>query len=129
MRGRPSRYTLQPPMRLTRPDVMRGPRFSSTAPVQTWMASPGGRRDDRQVSKERLLDLCDAARGASLCASVFMCEAQSYSTTRGNAAIRNFAAAYGTRINVSCGSALLMTRLNRIHGGQIALHHNAQASL
>jgi hypothetical protein len=34
MRGRPSRYTVQPPMNLTRPDVMRGPRFCSTAPRQ-----------------------------------------------------------------------------------------------
>jgi hypothetical protein len=34
MRWRPSRYTVQPPMSLTRPDVMRGPRFTSTAPVQ-----------------------------------------------------------------------------------------------
>jgi hypothetical protein len=32
MRGRPSRYTVQPPMSLTRPDVMRGPRFTSIGP-------------------------------------------------------------------------------------------------
>jgi hypothetical protein len=32
MRGRPGRYTVQPPMSLTRPDVMRGPRFTSTGP-------------------------------------------------------------------------------------------------
>jgi hypothetical protein len=34
MRGRPSRYNVQPPMSLTRPEVMRGPRFTSTGPVQ-----------------------------------------------------------------------------------------------
>jgi hypothetical protein len=34
MRGRPSRYNVQPPMSLTRPDVMRGPRFTSTGPRQ-----------------------------------------------------------------------------------------------
>jgi hypothetical protein len=34
MRGRPSRYTVQPPMSLIRPEVMRGPRFTSTGPVQ-----------------------------------------------------------------------------------------------
>ena len=34
MRWPPSRYTIQRPMSLTRPDVMRGPRFTSTGPVQ-----------------------------------------------------------------------------------------------
>jgi hypothetical protein len=34
MRWRPSRYTVQPPMSLSRPEVMRGPRFTSTGPVQ-----------------------------------------------------------------------------------------------
>jgi hypothetical protein len=48
MRGRPSRYTVQPPMSLTRPDVMRGPRFTSTGPRReppplTSFVSPCGR--------------------------------------------------------------------------------------
>jgi hypothetical protein len=34
MRGRPSRYNVQPPMSLTRPEVMRGPRFTSTGPCR-----------------------------------------------------------------------------------------------
>jgi hypothetical protein len=34
MRGRPGRYTVQPPVSLSRPEVMRGPRFTSTDPVQ-----------------------------------------------------------------------------------------------
>jgi hypothetical protein len=47
MRGRPSRYNVQPPMSLTRPDVMRGPGFTSTGPVQepsplTSLVSPCG---------------------------------------------------------------------------------------
>src|ERR1700730_7801617 len=34
MRGRPSRYNVQPPMILTRPDVRRGPRYFDRPPVQ-----------------------------------------------------------------------------------------------
>jgi hypothetical protein len=32
MRGPPGRYNVQPPVSLTRPEVRRGPRFTSTGP-------------------------------------------------------------------------------------------------
>jgi hypothetical protein len=40
MRWWPSRYTVQRPMSLNRTDVMRGPRFSSTAPCRNPRPSP-----------------------------------------------------------------------------------------
>jgi hypothetical protein len=40
MRGRPGRYTVQPPMSLSRPDVMRGPRYFDRPPCRNPHSSP-----------------------------------------------------------------------------------------
>jgi hypothetical protein len=40
MRWRPSRYSVQPPMSLTRPDVMRGPRYFDRPRAGTPVPSP-----------------------------------------------------------------------------------------
>jgi len=64
MRGRPGRYNVQPPMSLTRPDVMRGPRFTSTGPVQE---PPPPRLIGFPVGPAVLWrgqSLCDGCRGA-----------------------------------------------------------------